>query len=118
MSDYFSSEKLDKIISDRRLKLEEERKHILKKTREWLDKNGSDCGIEKAYIFGSLTYTNKFRQDSDVDLAVETINPGKHFLAISLLSTYLEREVDIIKLDHCHFANRIREKGILWMKIP
>ncbi|MGK7939713.1 MAG: nucleotidyltransferase family protein [Crocosphaera sp.] len=113
MSDYFSSEKLDKIISDRRLKLEEERKIILKKTKEWLDQYGSEYGIKKAYIFGSVTYPNKFNQNSDVDVAVENINAEKHFLAISLLSTYLEREVDIIKLNQCHFADRIREKGIL-----
>ncbi len=118
MSNFFSSEKLDKIISDRRLKLEEERKLILKKTQEWLDNNARDYGIKKAYIFGSVTYPNKFHQDSDVDLAVETINPEKHFLAISFLSTYLEREVDIIKLNHCHFGDRIREQGILWMKTP
>ncbi|EAZ91796.1 nucleotidyltransferase family protein [Crocosphaera chwakensis] len=115
---FFSSEKLDKIISDRRLKLEKERQLILKKTQKWLDKYASDYGIKKAYIFGSVTYPNKFHQDSDVDLAVEEINPEKHFLAISLLSTYLEREVDIIKLNQCHFANRICEKGILWMKTP
>ncbi|WP_107670373.1 nucleotidyltransferase family protein [Cyanothece sp. BG0011] len=115
---FFSSKKLDKIISDRRLKQEKERQFILKKTQEWLDRYGSDYGIEKAYIFGSVTYPNKFHQNSDVDLAVETINPEKHFLAISLLSTYLEREVDIIKLNQCHFAHRIREKGILWMKTP
>ncbi len=118
MTDFFSSQKLDKIISDRRLKLEEERKLILKKTQEWLDNNASEYGIKKAYIFGSVTYPNKFNENSDVDLAVEEINAEKHFLAISFLSTYLEREVDIIKLNHCHFADRIREKGILWMKTP
>ncbi len=118
MSNFFSSEKLDKIISDRRLKLEKERQLILKKTQEWLDNYGSEYGIKKAYIFGSVTYPNKFHQNSDVDVAVEEINAEKHFLAISFLSTYLEREVDIIKLNQCHFADRIREKGILWMKTP
>ncbi len=115
---FFSSEKLDKIISDRRLKLEDERQVILNKIKEWLDKYASDYGIGKAYIFGSVTYPNKFHQNSDVDLAVEEINTEKHFLAISLLSTYLEREVDIIKLNQCHFAHRILENGILWMKTP
>ncbi|MEL4894567.1 nucleotidyltransferase family protein [Crocosphaera sp. Alani8] len=118
MTNFFSSEKLDKIISDRRLKLEEERQITLKKTKEWLDKNGSEYGIKTAYIFGSVTHPNKFNQDSDVDVAVEEINLEKHFLAISFLATYLEREVDIIRLNQCHFAERIRQKGILWMKTP
>ncbi|MDJ0662706.1 MAG: nucleotidyltransferase domain-containing protein [Crocosphaera sp.] len=116
MTNSFSSAKLDKIISDRRLKSEKKRQIILNKTIEWLNNNASEYGIKKAYIFGSVTYPNKFNQNSDVDLAVESINPDKHFLAISFLSTYLEREVDIIKLNHCHFADRIRDKGILWMK--
>lgn len=51
-----------------------------------------------------------------MDLAVEEIDPIAHFSAISLLSAYLEREVDIIKLDSCYFAHRIRSTGILWKK--
>jgi hypothetical protein len=49
-----------------------------------------------------------------VDIAVENINPELHFDAISILSYYLGREVDIILLKNCHFAHRIREEGILW----
>ena len=76
-----------------------------------------EYGIETAYIFGSATRPYKFHQNSDVDLGVEEIDPIAHFSAISLLSAYLEREVDIIRLDSCHFAHRIRSTGILWKRI-
>ncbi|GBF80174.1 nucleotidyltransferase family protein [Aphanothece sacrum] len=118
MTNSFSTAKLDKILNDRRVKLEEERQLLLSKTYQWLNQFASDYGIEKAYIFGSVTRPGKFYQDSDVDLGVERINPTDYFLAISLLSAYLQREVDIIQLNKCHFADRIRQKGILWIKTP
>ena len=112
----FSTSKLDQILRDRREKCEQERQQLLQKTQAWLEEFACEYGIETAYIFGSVTRPYKFRQNSDVDLAVEEIDPIAHFSAISLLSAYLEREVDIIKLDSCHFAHRIRSTGILWKK--
>lgn len=114
----FSTTKLDRIIAEERLKLETQRQSLLTKTCQWLEEFSIEYGITQAYIFGSVTRTGKFHHNSDIDLAVETINPEKHCEAISLLSTYLERDVDLIKLDSCHFAHRIRQTGILWTKTP
>ena len=114
----FSTTKLDLIIAEKRLKLETQRQSLMTKTCQWLDEFAIEYGITQAYIFGSVTRAGKFHHNSDIDLAVETINPEKHYLAISLLSTYLERDVDLIKLDSCHFAHRIRQTGILWTKTP
>lgn len=88
------------------------------KTKQWLDEFSPEFGIDKAYIFDSVTRVSKFRQHSDVDVAVENIHPEQYCLAISLLSTYLERDVDIIRLNDCHFSDRIRQTGILWKKTP
>ncbi len=114
----FSTTKLDQIIGDRRLKLEQERQDLITKTQQWLDQFAPQYGIDKAYLFGSVTQPGKFHQNSDIDLAVEQINPDDYCTAISLLSAYLGREVDIIKLDNCHFSHRIRQSGVLWTKIP
>jgi hypothetical protein len=114
----FSTTKLDQIIAEERLNLETQRQNLLRKTCQWLEEFATEYGINRAYIFGSVTRAGKFHHNSDIDLAVETINPEKHCLAISLLSTYLERDVDLIKLDSCHFAHRIRQTGILWTKTP
>jgi len=114
----FSTSKLDQIISDRSLKLEQDRQEFIIKIKQWLDQFASEYGITQAYLFGSVTYPHKFRQNSDIDIAVEDIDIEKYCPAISLLSTYLERDVDLIKLDRCHFSDRIRQTGILWTKTP
>jgi predicted nucleotidyltransferase len=110
--------KLDDIIQERRFKLEQQRQDLIIKTKEWLDEFSTEFGIDQAYIFGSVTRAGKFHQNSDIDVAVENINPEKYCLAISLLSTYLGRDVDIIKLNNCHFGDRIRQTGIRWTKTP
>mgnify|MGYP005846560785 CR=1 FL=1 len=114
----FSTAKLDQIIQERRLKLEQERQELIIKTQQWLDQFSTEYGINKAYLFGSVTTPGKFHANSDIDLAIESIYPEKYCLAISLLSTYLERNVDLIQLAHCPFRERIRQTGILWTKTP
>ena len=112
----FSTSRLDQILGDRHLQNEQERQQVLKKTLNWLDKFGPEYGIQKAYIFGSLTQPQRFNPQSDIDIAVEQINPDDFFSVISLISEATEREVDVIELNKCHFANRIRQSGILWTK--
>jgi predicted nucleotidyltransferase len=112
----FPTPKLDKILGDRRLKLEEKRQKTLSKIIKWLDANADTYNIKKAYIFGSVTKPHKFTESSDVDIAIEEINPESFFFLISLLMEVMERDVDLILLNKCHFAHRIREKGILWKK--
>ena len=112
----FSTERLDRALADRRIELEQERQKLIIKIKQWLEEFATEYGISKAYIFGSVTKKGKFHQNSDVDIAIEDIYPEKYCLAISLLSTYLERDVDLIKLDQCHFSHRIRQTGILWTK--
>lgn len=114
----FSTAKLDQVLQERRLKLEQERQELIIKTQQWLDQFSTEYGITKAYIFGSVTIPGKFHANSDIDLAIESIYPEKYCLAISLLATYLERDVDLIKLDNCLFGERIRQTGILWTKTP
>jgi len=110
----FPTPELDKILRERDIQREQERQTLLTKTQQWLDENAVEYGINRAYIFGSVTRSYKFHPGSDVDIAVENINPELHFDAISILSSYLGREVDIILQKNCHFAHRIREQGILW----
>ncbi|PSP06003.1 MAG: hypothetical protein BRC54_08490 [Cyanobacteria bacterium SW_7_48_12] len=59
---------------------------------------GSQHGIEKAYIFGSLTRAGEFTETSDVDVAVVGQLPENFFSLMSFLSTELGREVDLSSL--------------------
>lgn len=110
----FSTFKLDQVLADQNLQIEEERQFLLKKTLDWLDEFGSWYGIQKAYIFGSLTQPQKFNQQSDIDIAVEQVNPDDLFSVISFISEATGRDVDVIEINKCHFANHIRQTGILW----
>ncbi len=114
----FSTTKLDEILGDRCSQLEQERVLLLNKVLEWLNNFSSSYGIKQAYIFGSILRSGKFHEQSDLDIAVVQINPEDYFTVISLLQDYLGREVDVIILDNCHFAQKIRDTGLLWTKTP
>lgn len=110
----FNTSKLDEILCDRSLQNERERQALLQKILEWLDKNGLQYGIQTAYIFGSLTQPQRFHQNSDIDIAVEQINPDDFFAVIGFISETMGRDVDIVELRRCHFGDRIRQTGIQW----
>ncbi len=107
---------LDEAIIRRQKALEKERQLTLKQVKQWLEANGKRYGIKQAYIFGSLICPNRFTKTSDVDLAVESIEPEHMFMTMTALAEALEREVDLIELFKCPFAHRIRQEGILWTK--
>ena len=80
----------------------------------WLEENAAHYGVEQGYVFGSVTERGRFSQHSDVDLAVETHKTGDIFALMGALSMHLNRDVDVVPLDQCHFASRIRKVGIEW----
>lgn len=110
----FKTTYLDKILATQHSQLEQERQNLLKTTINWLDDYGAQYGIKQAYIFGSVTRKNQFSQESDIDLAIEIANTDNFFSVIGLISEATGRDVDLIPLNNCHFANRIRERGIKW----
>jgi len=112
----FQTRYLDQVIANQRSQLEKERQNLLNKTIDWLDKYASQYGIEQAYIFGSLTCQNQFTHESDIDMAIEITNEDNFFSVMGSISEATGREVDIIPLNNCHFAHRIRERGIKWTR--
>lgn len=110
----FDTSILDAALARRRVANEQERQAVLVKTMRLLDEFAPAYGIETAYLFGSLITPGRFTPHSDIDIAVEQVNPECFCEAISEFSRYLGRGVDLVELDKCHFAHRIREKGVLW----
>ncbi|MDP6395203.1 MAG: hypothetical protein QF466_07120 [Desulfobacterales bacterium] len=76
----------------------------------------SEVTFEDAYIFGSLTKPHKFKAKSDIDIAFAKLERDKLFFAVSFLSRYLERYVNVIHLEDIHFQNKIIKEGIRWKK--
>lgn len=112
----FDTSILDEALARRKARNETERQRVLAKTLRLLDELGPTYKIERAYVFGSTVKPGRFHADSDVDIAVEQIDPRRFFEAMSEFFNRLGREVDLVELDKCHFAHRIRQTGILWEK--
>lgn len=69
----------------------------------------------RVWIFGSVVKKGKFREDSDVDVAIETLPPGISEAQLqNALALRLDRAVDVLKLDETRLRPRIENEGELW----
>jgi len=71
---------------------------ILSKDLELAIKILKNYGCSKIYIFGSVAKGN-YNDTSDIDIAVEGINPKDFFNAYADLSFNLESRVDLINIE-------------------
>lgn len=110
----FDTHILDAAIARRRERREQERQRLLADLLRLLDELGPRHGVGEAYVFGSITRPGGFDEQSDVDVGVEQVAPARFFDFMGALSLALERDVDMVDLAQCHFAHRIRAKGIRW----
>lgn len=110
----FPTPLLDARLTQQKADNEQDRQQILQMTMSWLGENAARYGIEGGYIFGSVTLPGRFRDRSDVDLAVETHKTGDICALMGDLSMHINRDVDLIPLDQCHFAEKIRRIGLSW----
>jgi len=107
---------LDKVISIKRQRMEEERKRTLAATLDLLNELSDEFGYDSAYIFGSLVKQGRFNKDSDVDLAVDNVATEKFFKLIARASVQLNRNVDLVVLNECPFVSRIYKEGLAWKR--
>lgn len=105
---------LDEKLAQQRRQAELERQQVLAHALHWLSSHGERYGLLNGYLFGSVTKQGGFSPGSDVDVAVESLQQGDPFGLMSYLSLHLNRDVDLVPLDQCHFAAKIRETGIPW----
>ena len=66
----------------------------IKKAIEILKENGA----EEVFIFGSIA-NGKFKENSDIDIAVKGLNEKDFYKVASILMFELENEFDLIDLD-------------------
>ena len=112
----FDTSLLKKAIIQQAAEREHLRRQTLADVQTLLDELAPQYGLEEAYLFGSVVKNGRFHEKSDVDIAVTSLKPEGFFGLLSDLSLALGRDVDMVPLEHCHFAHRIREEGILWTK--
>lgn len=72
-----------------------------------------EFGVRRVVAFGSLVW-GRFRRDSDIDLAVEGLPPGRFFHADFRLASELSVPIDLKPLADCppHLRRRIEEEGV------
>lgn len=90
------------------------RQKILAHVEEGLQDLCLRHGISEVYLFGSVTRPGRFGRDSDVDVAVSGVGRN-YFSFVSELSQTIKREIDLIDLQNCRFAYRIKREGKRWM---
>lgn len=72
-------------------------------------------GVSRILLFGSLAESGRFDQFSDIDLAVEGLDPTVFYQAVARLPDLSKKfHVDLIDLSHCpaSFRKAILEKGV------
>jgi predicted nucleotidyltransferase len=69
----------------------------------------------RVWVYGSLIEPGRFREWSDIDLALEADPPGMSiYLLTSLLSERCLRRVDVCLISETRLAAVIRRKGESW----
>ena len=69
---------------------------------------------EEIYLFGSILKPGKFQPDSDVDIGVKGLDKFLLYAFIGDVSAILNREVDVVRLEECPFAEKIMKSGVKW----
>ena len=112
----FDTSVLDAALDRQRAGHEQQRQALVTHVLRLLDDLGPAYGVQRAYIFGSLAKAGRFRPESDIDIAVAQIDARRFFEFSGRLSAELRREVDLMVLSECHFADKIRREGIEWTR--
>ena len=70
--------------------------------------------LDEAILFGSVVRPGRFDARSDVDIAVPDLEPRAFFTLMGHLEEGLGREIDLVPIDTCHFADSIRRTVLRW----
>jgi len=90
------------------------RKSILQDVNKTLQLLMEKYTWKEIYLFGSIVQKGRFQPNSDVDIAVRGLNKFDYYAFIGEVSEILNRRVDVIRLEECHFSNSIEKKGMKW----
>lgn len=116
MGERFSTPLLDEAIAARVAAAEQGRQALLGRLLTVLPEAADRFDFRQLYLFGSVTVAGRFREDSDVDVAVVDLPGDQFFPLAAFLSSRLERDVDMVMLEDVHFAHKIKREGLLWTK--
>ena len=112
----FNTALLDEAIEKSRKRQEELRLGVIDKILTAIDKLSEEITFNEAYLFGSVTKPFRFSERSDIDVGFIGLDNRHFFKAMSYLSEEADRDVDIVQLEDCRLAGKIKREGIRWKR--
>ena len=95
---------------------EKNRKKALNDLSSAIHQLSQNYSWDELYIFGSITRSEHFGEHSDIDIGVQGLDKFMHYRFVGDLSGLMDRDVDVVRLEDCSFAETIKNRGILWKK--
>lgn len=108
----FSIHLIEKLEKEKRQKLEHTRQAFLQKCKLEINEYFSTLIVDEVYLTGSILKAGKFSNRSDIDIAVKGLPDGMYFKTIFELEQIIDRKIEIIELEKCNFAEKIRTTGL------
>ena len=112
MASRFDTGVLDRALARKREERERVRRAVQARALHLLDE--SPVHVGEAILFGSVVRPGQFDAESDVDVAIPAVAPRTYFALMGHLEDGLGRDVDLVTIDSCHFADAIRRTGLRW----
>ncbi len=104
--------KLKRIKRREAISREAKRKVCLREVKAGVIDYFTAEGIGTAYLFGSLVEENDFYDWSDIDIAIAGPVKKDYFRMLSEIERLLNRDVHLILLEECPFADFIEKSGV------
>ena len=114
MAGKFKTDVLDRALARKRQEREALRVAVQARALKLLEE--SPVALDEAILFGSVVRPGRFSARSDVDVAVPDLEPRAYFALMGHLEDGLKREINLVPLDTCHFADSIRRSGLRWSR--
>ena len=92
------------------------RQEVLQSVYQALNQLSEEYSWDEAFIFGSVTRPGKFSDVSDIDIGIQGLNRFLLYQFVGKISMLLDRDVDVVRLEECRFAEKIMNRGIRWTK--
>lgn len=103
---------LEQIIAQKQQERERERVELLSLTISVLKSVIPQFAVTAAYVTGSLLIPGRFHSHSDIDIAVKGLTDQNYFTFMAKVQEFLPRQVEIIELEKCSFAQKIIDTGL------